>query len=310
MLCALLLGLSSPAAKAITRPENRVGGSAVFSSDFAAQESANPIGTRAENPGCGCDFASGVHKYLYAEDNPVNRIDPSGHDDFIETLATTYIQSTLGSMVMPAVSSAFGAVIPDLIPQRVDDEIASAAIPDAAIVGLSGSLIPSGKIPLGLTGGAEFLVSAKTGKFAAYGYGGIAIAQSSSAQAFFGVAFNTRNSKAYRGPFTTFSFPYSRWTPSLRNKIDGFLASGFGATACGSSPEFIQEAQSIGLQLSGVLDKSTVNVFFDTTFGGAVGLTFSYEIGPSSPTPPLKVGASETFYKQLWPKNNEIVPFR
>lgn len=80
MLCALLLGLSSPAAKAITRPENRVGGSARFSSVFAAQESANPIGTRAENPGCGYNFASGVHKYLYAEDDPVDNVDPLGKD--------------------------------------------------------------------------------------------------------------------------------------------------------------------------------------------------------------------------------------
>ncbi|MGA3266719.1 MAG: hypothetical protein ABSE16_07850 [Verrucomicrobiota bacterium] len=78
LLCALLLGLSGPAAKAITRPENRVGGSPVFSSDFASQVSANPIGTRAENPGCGYDFASGVHKYLYTEDNPVNMSDPLG----------------------------------------------------------------------------------------------------------------------------------------------------------------------------------------------------------------------------------------
>ncbi|MGA3266088.1 MAG: hypothetical protein ABSE16_04620 [Verrucomicrobiota bacterium] len=73
LLCALLPGLSSPAAKAITSPENRVGGSAVFSSDFASQESANPICTRAENPGCGYDFVSGVHKYLYAQMGWINQ---------------------------------------------------------------------------------------------------------------------------------------------------------------------------------------------------------------------------------------------
>jgi hypothetical protein len=97
MLCALLLGLSSPAAKAITRPENRVGGSARFSSVFAAQESANPIGTRAENPGCGYDFVSGVHKYLYAEANPVNEIDPSGHDEMLDVLAAISISAFVES---------------------------------------------------------------------------------------------------------------------------------------------------------------------------------------------------------------------
>ena len=29
---------------------------------------------------CGYDFASGVHKYLYAADEPVDHIDPTGHD--------------------------------------------------------------------------------------------------------------------------------------------------------------------------------------------------------------------------------------
>ena len=64
----------------MTRPENRVGGFPVFSSDFASQESAKPIGTPSENGGYGYDFASGVHKYLYCQADPVNHIDPSGHD--------------------------------------------------------------------------------------------------------------------------------------------------------------------------------------------------------------------------------------
>jgi len=105
LLCALLLGLSSPAAKAITRPENRVGGSAVFSSDFAAQESANPIGTRAENPSCGYDFASGVHKYLYAADNSVNKLDPSGHDfELPTTLGAISIAVALAVIDVSAIS--------------------------------------------------------------------------------------------------------------------------------------------------------------------------------------------------------------
>jgi len=60
------------------RPENRVGGSPVFSSDFTFADDANPVGTPTENPACGYDFASGVHKYLYTQGNPVNMRDPSG----------------------------------------------------------------------------------------------------------------------------------------------------------------------------------------------------------------------------------------
>ena len=80
VFCALLLTLTSSPAWGVCRPENRVGGSPVFSSDFASQESAKPIGTPSENGGCGYDFASGVHKYLYGADNPVDNSDPSGND--------------------------------------------------------------------------------------------------------------------------------------------------------------------------------------------------------------------------------------
>ena len=78
LLCLVLAFMGTPAS-AVCRPETRVGGSPVFSSVFASQELIKPIGTPIENEGCGYDFASGVHKYLYVADNPVNRIDPSGY---------------------------------------------------------------------------------------------------------------------------------------------------------------------------------------------------------------------------------------
>jgi hypothetical protein len=78
LLCALLAGPLSPSAWAVARPENRVGGSPVFSSDFASQETAKPIVASGENPGCGYDFASGVHKYLYGADDPADNDDPLG----------------------------------------------------------------------------------------------------------------------------------------------------------------------------------------------------------------------------------------
>jgi hypothetical protein len=67
----------------VAPPKNRVGGSAAFSFVFAFQYIGQTLDTPAENGGCGYDFASGVHKYLYAEDNPVNLDDPSGKDAMI-----------------------------------------------------------------------------------------------------------------------------------------------------------------------------------------------------------------------------------
>jgi len=103
VFCALLLTLTSSPAWGVCRPENRVGGSPVFSSDFASQESAKPIGTPSENGGCGYDFASGVHKYLYCQGNPVDNCDPSG------LLAVIY--TTIGKQLNVLTGKTTGRII-------------------------------------------------------------------------------------------------------------------------------------------------------------------------------------------------------
>jgi hypothetical protein len=80
VFCAFLLTLTSSPAWGICRPENRVGGSPTFSPNFTFPDSANPVAASGVNPGCGYDFASGVHKYLYAEDDPVDNVDPLAED--------------------------------------------------------------------------------------------------------------------------------------------------------------------------------------------------------------------------------------
>jgi hypothetical protein len=70
----------APKAFGVVVPKNRVGGSPVFSFVFAFQYIGQTLDTPDENEGCGYDFASGVHKYLYAADDPVDNEDPSGND--------------------------------------------------------------------------------------------------------------------------------------------------------------------------------------------------------------------------------------
>ena len=108
LLCLLVAGPMSTSAHAVARPETRVG-------DFfpAAPKSApaNPDQTlepRGENRGCDYDFASGVCKYLYAHADPVNRIDPSGH----ESLASVnFSMAIISGMVSHELRGAHGALV-------------------------------------------------------------------------------------------------------------------------------------------------------------------------------------------------------
>src|SRR5690348_1311518 len=47
-----------------------------------------------------------LHKYAYAADNPVNRIDPSGHDDIGDVLAVMNVNSLLFAQISPVTSTA------------------------------------------------------------------------------------------------------------------------------------------------------------------------------------------------------------
>jgi hypothetical protein len=91
----------------VAAPKNRVGGSAAFSFVFAFQYIGQTLDTPAENGGCGYDFASGIHKYLYAEDDPVDNDDPSGNDD-------VSIGNSLDSMSMAVYSKVFQSSLNNL----------------------------------------------------------------------------------------------------------------------------------------------------------------------------------------------------
>jgi hypothetical protein len=245
----------------------------------------------------------GLHKYLYAGCNPANRIDPSGHDDLVELMSTAAIDAGLSAIVSVGINYTVGTVAVSLIPQRVRDGLATAAVPDALLFALSGTR--NLKYGIGGTGGIELLVSPKTFGWALYGYLGGSFNGSSGVQGAFGFVFNCRNSSKYTEGFTTISVPYRRLPAAMQRNIDRFLASGFGATVCDSSTELIQEAQSLGLQLSSVVDKTTVNIFFDWSVN-VVGFCFSHPIGPPTDAPSPQVSLSETWYWQLAPDNPEV----
>jgi RHS repeat-associated protein len=266
-----------------------------------------------------------LHKYLYASCDPVNRIDPSGNDDLVELLATTAIRSGLGALVSAALKPAGGYIAAALIPKSARNTLAYDGAPDAIMLGISGSLsVGFGQFPGGVTGGAglELLGSPKTFNLALYGYagGGVtfgATSDSPSVQGTVGLVFRTRDSQVYRGPFVTMSMPYKYLSPIITKKIDAFLASGMMADVwthkdvAGGGPELAAEAKSLGLILSEIINRSSVNVFFDPTLENTVGISFSVSADiPLETSSTSNPSVTYTKYWQLLPMGNENVPFR
>ena len=103
----------------VVSPKNRVGGSPVFSFVFAFQFIGETLDTPAENGGCGYDFASGVHKYLYAEDDPVNGSDPSGHDDIGDVLGAMDISAGLDALNFGVTTKLGASTVSKLTPRTL-----------------------------------------------------------------------------------------------------------------------------------------------------------------------------------------------
>lgn len=107
LLCLLIAGPMSTPAWALARPETRVG--KFFSSPLqsAPANLDQTLEPRGESRSCGYDFASGVCKYLYAQADPVNGVDPSGHD-LVSTMSTMTIGTAIGMWSTIAANHALG----------------------------------------------------------------------------------------------------------------------------------------------------------------------------------------------------------
>jgi len=110
LLCLLVAGPMSLPAHAVARPETRVGDFFPSPLKSAPADLDQTAGLRWENRGCGYDFASGVCKYLYVHNNPLNRIDPSGHESLIGLSIGSTISASLSAMYNGTVSGVGSAL--------------------------------------------------------------------------------------------------------------------------------------------------------------------------------------------------------
>lgn len=159
-----------------------------------------------------------LHKYLYAEANPVDHRDPSGNQ--IDDLAVSFaISSTLDSISGLILNSPLGSSIASFVASLFIPKDCLECLlnkpPDALEVGVYGQVTLNLRNPvLGATGygGFEYLHSFHNSNSALYGYigAGVTFGNTTSGGGVggnVGVVWNTPSSDAYEGPFEDLSIP-------------------------------------------------------------------------------------------------------
>ncbi len=267
-------------------------------------------GTRSDPPT--------LHKYLYTADNVVNRVDPSGHDDLVELMTTTAIDSALSALFSLAVEYGGDKAVASIIPEWVYKGFAFALNPDAVVVGTSLNLNVQNK-GLGLTGGGgvEGLWSPHTFNTAVFKFGGGGVSFGTtkglgSIQFYLGAVYDCLDSHAYGGPFMVASFPYgSSLVPakfrSSFNRLVDRMAAAFIDWFRGVKDDPASEILHKTFAPSAVLNGSSLSLFWNF-YGGAFGFTIGYGVLAPGGTSNVTLGLYG--YGQIYPENDEDVLFR
>jgi hypothetical protein len=232
-----------------------------------------------------------LHKYLYANADPVNNLDPSGHEDMADLMVTTAITSVLASLVSPVISHVAGKALYDLVPKPVTAAL-GVLTPDAIMFGTSiqGTLAHP-EFPLaGLNGcvGAEVLWSLfrQPRGAAFYGYlgWGINIGPSStgvSAAFSLGAVYTCPDSFAYEGQFYQVTVPFRLVSNAIKFKVNEWYALQDAAQAGNGGAEILMWRQFKSLFFGGnggISSALSFNLFWTpgNFVDGAKGFSFSW----------------------------------
>jgi RHS repeat-associated protein len=219
---------------------------------------------------------SSLHKYLYSSGDPVNRIDPSGNDSIAEFDVASALSQTLNAIstfTLPSSSPTASRFVASLfIPPSVWQDLASLT-PDAIEFGVGVSATVNTRIPVGITagGGAELLISPKTGNYALYTYVGGGVTFGSTATSIggggtAGLVFRCPRSDNYGGEFFTLTAPMAALPANVRTKLAGdWLIAGLG--------QIFSKNGSVNIFVSPVPPYA---------FGVSVGVSASYSVGSAT----------------------------
>ncbi len=180
--------------------------------------------------------------------------------------------------------------------------------------GVSGSL-PIGRLPVAGAAGFELLCSPRTHKAALYDYAAVSVpigqTSSRSIQGTAGLVYRCPDSKSYTEYFTTITVPFASLPQSVQGAINRkatYIAfSAFMGTGGGSA---INTAFMLGIPTQGILNKTSISIFWSPDQGGACGFSFSNTLLANTST--SRASYSFADYGEIAPMGDngaENVPF-
>jgi RHS repeat-associated protein len=256
-----------------------------------------------------------LHKYLYANGDPVNTLDPSGNqgffDDFMATLIANTIEGTIASPILRfgAGGLVAGVLLTTFLPPDYWDEIKSH--PTGITAGMFGGnlnvSVGHNYIPLGGTfgGGVDLVWGRYHAALYFYYGGGLTFGETSSsvgAAIYGGPLWRTNTSYDYEGAFNTVTVPLGavgQWIKSIQISVLEAVSLG---------DEFILKAYSSQLYAfanlvqkvlnTPILNSVAISLFYSPPSGGSMG--FSVGLAASEGTS-SNISITQTWFTQFVP---------
>jgi RHS repeat-associated protein len=264
-----------------------------------------------------------LHKYLYGNGDPVDGLDPSGHDDLSTTMVSIGLNTTLNLTISLGFSMLFGnpgtLVAEHLLPPGFLT-FATTHLPDALLAGVGGTLTgdPSetGEGVFGLNASAGFDAVIGWVNWAVYVYGGLGISlgptsNGGSVSLYAGALWHTKNSGDYEKWFKNYSIPLTTLGAKGQKLVAAYMsASQLVSKFTGKvyKAQVIRAVDYITQGLSKV-QNCTLTFFFDPTqYDGSMGVSIAFS--PSSIGSSSNFAFSFSYFKQIAPQSYVTISSR